>query len=67
MNPTLKRGIPSSLSCAEKLADLRLADWDNIDICGFAICGLKKKMRIGSLRTSTSKKLADYDSREREH
>ncbi len=38
-----------------KFVELRFADWDTKEICGFAICGLI----ITNLRTCTSPKFAD--------
>ncbi len=43
-----------------KFADLRFADWDNKEICGFAICGLIiTNLQICDLRTGTPQKFAD--------
>ncbi len=43
-----------------KFADLRFAEWDTKEICGFAICGLIiTNRRICHLRTGQSKKFSD--------
>jgi hypothetical protein len=34
----LKRGVSYSLSYGENLEDMRLADWNIEEICGFAMC-----------------------------
>jgi hypothetical protein len=50
--------------CPCKLADLRFADWDTKQICGFAICGFAicvliiTNLRISDLRTGTPQKFA---------
>jgi hypothetical protein len=48
---------PETLFFPQKFADLRFADRDTKDICGFAICGLiLTNLRICNLRAGTPKK-----------
>jgi hypothetical protein len=51
---------PETLVFPQKFADLRFADGDTKEICGFAICGLiLANVRICDLRTGTPTKFAD--------
>jgi hypothetical protein len=57
---TVKRGVSSSLSYGGNLADLRLAEWNTKESCGFEFLQINnEKFWIYDLRSGTPKKFPD--------